>query len=772
MQRAWLVIFTLIALGLGRPSAVVGFPAQPPGENLARGKPYQLEPRPNYRYCTDPGDATQLTDGEYSVGYFWVQKSTVGWSRARPVIITLDLGKVEPIGGLAYNTAAGTAGVGWPMAIFVLVSEEGKKYYYAGDLVALSAEHGLPAPEGYAVHRFWTDKLRTHGRYLKLVIAQGGPYTFVDEIEVYRGPEALLSQPYEGEPVADVREFFLANQVNAAVKKRLTMDLMAVREAMKQATLPPATRQRLQNELAEIEKALAELPPVDPAQFRAVVPFNDLHRRIFRLQAALWEAEGRPPLTVWAGNRWDPLSPSDLPPAGATRPRLEVAMMRNEYRSAAFNLTNASQREQKVRLRLEGLPGGPNPDYVTVHEVQWTDTREGVLVAAALPEALKQGEYYLISVPAGLTRQVWLTFHPVEVAEGNYRGRIVLRPPGREEIGIPLRLRLFPFRFPTQPTLHLGGWDYTDTERSYDVGPENRAALIAHLREHFVDTPWAHAGVLSPGEFDEQGRMLAEPDYRQFDAWVKRWPGARIYAVFLSVGRTFAGSPLGTPEFERKVAAWISAWVRHLKQIGLRANQLALLLVDEPSRPEQDEVILAWAKAIKAAEPGVIIWEDPVHRDPWQANREMMETCDVLCPNRPAFLTAAQSYRDFYLQQREQGRELWFYSCSGPVRLLDPYSYHRLQHWTCWQYGAKGSGFWAFGDSGGGSSWNEYACPRVTYTPLFLDATSVTAGKHLEAVREGVEDYEYLVMLQQQIAEWERRGWRGERLERAKKLLA
>jgi len=27
-------------------------------------------------------------------------------------------------------------------------------------------------------------------------------------------------------------------------------------------------------------------------------------------------------------------------------------------------------------------------------------------------------------------------------------------------------------------------------------------------------------------------------------------------------------------------------------------------------------------------------------------------------------------------------------------------------------------------------------------------------------------------MLQQQIAEWERRGWGGERLERAKKLLA
>ena len=85
-------------------SATVAF-AAPGLENLAVGKPYTLEPSPNYPHCTDPGDATQLTDGQYTDGYFWTQKSTVGWSGVEPIIITIDLGQVQPIRGASWSTA-------------------------------------------------------------------------------------------------------------------------------------------------------------------------------------------------------------------------------------------------------------------------------------------------------------------------------------------------------------------------------------------------------------------------------------------------------------------------------------------------------------------------------------------------------------------------------------------------------------------------------------------------------------------------------------------
>ena len=225
--------------------------------------------------------------------------------------------------------------------------------------------------------------------------------------------------------------------------------------------------------------------------------------------------------------------------------------------------------------------------------------------------------------------------------------------------------------------------------------------------------------------------------------------------MFENVGNQFAGSPINTPLFGKKVGAWITFWVKHLKQKGLKPEQLAILLADEPSESKpQDELILAWAKPIRAANTGVKIWEDPQYSNPGKANQEMMTSCHVLCPYLPTFLKRNQS--DYYITQLNKGIELEFYSAMGPAHLLCPYAYYRLQAWLCWKYGATGSSFWSFCDS---------------YTLLFLDANSVTPGKQMEAIREGVEDYEYLVMLKDAITKAEKRGVNSKPLDLAKILL-
>jgi hypothetical protein len=220
------------------------------------------------------------------------------------------------------------------------------------------------------------------------------------------------------------------------------------------------------------------------------------------------------------------------------------------------------------------------------------------------------------------------------------------------------------------------------------------------------------------------------------------------------------------------VGTWISAWVRHLKSKGIRPDQLGLLIHDEPHEGSDIGPLLAWAKAIRAAEPDVIIWEDPTYRDPTKAPPELFEACDVLCPNRPMWLTQGKPFAEFYLEQQRQGRTLEFYSCSGPAKLLDPYSYHRLQAWHCWKVGGTGSYFWAFGDNSGASSWCEYFAKAGPYTPIFLDPHSVTAGKHMEAIRESVEDYEYFVLLRAAIDRAKSAGKSGPALANAERLLA
>ena len=139
----------------------------------------------------------------------------------------------------------------------------------------------------------------------------------------------------------------------------------------------------------------------------------------------------------------------------------------------------------------------------------------------------------------------------------------------------------------------------------------------------------------------------------------------------------------------------------------------------------------------------------------------------VVCPI--AFLRGDPEYRDYFLAKRDQGIALEFYSATGWAS--DPYS-GRLHAWSCWRFDADGFYTWSLTDTGGASSWNEYLTLKDSYSPIFLDETSVTAGKHLEAAREGVQDYEYFAMLDRAIQEASAAGVTGPEVEEARRLLA
>jgi hypothetical protein len=761
-----LVIIMLVA-DRGSSRAAQGAPTADSLRNIALGKPYTLDPKPNYQYCSE--DAKQLTDGYYAkslFGLFWTQKTTVGWL-GKQATITIDLGAVQPIKGVSYNTSAGTSEVQWPSAIDIFVSDDGKNFYEAGDLVSLS-DRLTPSPPAKTlqVHRYWTDALSTHGRYLSLVVF-GEPYIFVDEIEVYEGNPSLLGIPHTGNPISDFRSFLPQMRVSQAITARLREDIKGIRTALRAKPLAPPAREAIAAQLVAAEQGLRN--PVDRSNqdFRAVMPLNALHERIFRVQAQLWRAMGLPLVSVWQSGLWDPLPPIHNPSLEPV-PAVQVDMMLNEYRAVAFNISNASDEPKTLRLKIDGLPGGINPPYLTVHEVAWTGTSGGHCFPAALPEAEKSEGAFLIRLTPGLTRQVWFTCHPQNIAPGSHRGRILLSGAGIE-IVVPLVLHLYPLHFPDQPTLHLGGWDYTDQDAFYDITPQNRDQVIAHLRSHFVDTPWATATVLPFASLAAAGSYRV--DTTAFDNWVQRWRGARQYCVYINAGGQLGGSPMGTPEFSKKVQDWIRFWSSQAQRRGLRPEQMFLLLVDEPRTPAEDETILQWALAIRAAGTGVKIWEDPLHHDPFQANQDMIKLCDVLCPDRWSLLSSPGSAR-YFSQRRQQGTELALYSASGPARELDPYTYYRLQAWACWQYGALGSHFWSFADAGKGSSWNEYDTIGTGNTPFFLDQASVTPGKQMEAIREGVEDYEYLVMLRQNLSLLKGKGLPVTLLQEASDLLS
>jgi hypothetical protein len=763
----------LLVLLLGGLTVCAAQPAAefaPPGPNVALHKPYTLEPNPNYSDCTFDPDRVVLTDGIYTEGYFWVQKTTVGWVNTRRAAITFDLGQIEPIAGLSYSTAAGVAGVVWPASMRIMVSDDGKQWTDVGDLVRLSNKRGEPAPQPYALHRFVTGELQCRGRYVALVVDQA-PYTVVDEIEVYRGQDAWLNTAPQGRRVeGSPLDYCRARQVIDGIQGRMRNDLDDVCASLEQTKLGEAEKAALQ---ARVGKLRAEIETQEdvPADFKAIFPMNSVHAGIYALNAPLLRARGYKALTPWQGNRWDNLKPTEAPaqpPAQA--PALLVQMISNEYRAEAFNLTNPTDAEMRLALNITGLPGGTNPAYLSPRQVLFTDSIARKAIAAALPQAVKGPRGYEITIPAGMTRQVWLSFHPTTVQTGTYRGQVKVIGPAGESVTLPLSLQVYPFTMPAQLSIAVGGWDYLDGDGAYDAAKTPQQDLIRCMEEHFVDTA---QGSVRPekAEFDDEGKLTNTPDFTAWDRWIAKWHSIRTFEVFLNMPDNFAGSKMGTPRFNRAVGEWVTSWVAHMKTQNLKPSQLKLMILDEPTKPEQDEIILAWTKAIKAAQPEVIVWEDPCHPDPYQANQEMLSSCDVLCPHRPRFISADQSYRDYFLAQQKAGRELAFYSCSAGKQ-ADPIAYHRGQFWSAIKYNAKGSFYWAFCDEGGaGTSWNPYQATGNGYTPMFIGPEGTTDGKHMEAIREGAEDYEYFQMLKSRVTELEQRGVKSPVLAETKTFL-
>jgi len=198
--------------------------------NLASGKSVTFSPEPNEADVSDEEDAQQLVDGIYSpsdpIWYDREGKSPVGWVGVTPIEILVDLEKIEPIRGLAMRVAAGKSGVAWPAQMKILVSDDGETFADLGDLLELTPEP--PSPEGYNTLWLRTEDLKTHGRFVKVVVSAAesgdGTYFFTDELEIYRGEDAWVGLPYPEPAKVANPESPRPDWVNLASRAEVTLD--------------------------------------------------------------------------------------------------------------------------------------------------------------------------------------------------------------------------------------------------------------------------------------------------------------------------------------------------------------------------------------------------------------------------------------------------------------------------------------------------------------------------------------------------------------------
>jgi protein-disulfide isomerase len=769
-------------LGIGIPVMVALCPPllaqnNEASRNIALGKTVTVSPIPNYN--DTPNKPQDLTDGNPEIprvnregtSALWVQPGVVGWAAVLPACIVVDLEAVRPISGFSYHTAAGISDVTWPKNIFVAVSDDQKTWKYVGDLITLS-EKRTPTPpvdaprvaspqHGYKEFTFATRDVKAKGRYVAFGVTSFH-YIFTNEVEVYAGDESWLSEPesafqaieYPGQPGSSL-EYIRALVVKQKQAERAALDATAIRELIGQSSVGAGSKTALLQKLTAYENVgdSSALPGKD---YKAIMPVSDKHSQILSIHGALLADQGFAPLTAWTGHRYAWLPMLAKPPKGE-KPELGFSMLRNQFRSQALLLTNASSAPQSVTLKLNNAPRGAQQGWLKVDAVQWTDTHQGVAVPDALLLAENQNGTYTLSVPAGMTRKVWLTVDSSKVPGGKTRSSIVLDN-GQQKVSVPVSFDISTLAM-NRPRISLGMWDDADSaERGGALGitMKNRDAALKLMQSHYVDTAWGKRPTLpwpEAKDFDATGNLTATLDFSRFDKWLKSWPEGRHFFNFIYADHVFADARMGTPEFNARVGSWAKALAAHMTSLGMQPKQLGILIIDEQRTEEHDAIVAGWARAIKDGAPELTIFQNPIWLRPDLIKQpDAIMLADTLSPLLQQYYRGGEPVKQFFEKLRQQGRELWFYQCIGPVRLFDPQRYYRYQAWHVYSIGGMGQGFWSFGDTGiAPTSWNEYLNTYFSYTPAFIDTDTVNNSVHWDSVREGMEDFEELAMLQDAI---------------------
>ena len=593
-------------------------------------------------------------------------------------------------------------------------------------------------------------------------------------MEVYRGEEEFLKLPNNYNVSAKNGDFnaFLAKSYGTAmIWKRLSMDLDAVMDGMKDSLDSFAEKEKVLALANECEDGIRTLSITEAVATKSSeLPLDNypLSAKILSLNAYAQRIKGYKTPFAWKSNRWENVSIVGNAPEYKRKVNLSVTMMRGEVRSDAFSIANPTDKPQEFAIDVSAFNRSLG---VRVLQAVVTGTLEGGTISSALRNLPMDGGMAKVTVPAGCNAQIWIMCYKPTAKAGKYSAKVKVK--GLKNPNIAMTVEIVDIDFPKDPQLSVGGWEYAGTYNA-----KNRIANIEMMREIGVNSTWTRTDSIPMNpKFDADGHLVnaAELDFSKFDAWIKDWPSAHYYCIAHCIDRSqFFGEKANTPRYENMVADYYKALESRMSYLNLKPEQLVYLYLDEPYSQALDKIIADFLKTVRKANLKMQFFQDPIWANPEDGLPEAFSLTDILCPNTPMMTSYGQNFKEFYNRQREGGRTLWLYSCLGPAKQLDPLHYWRGQAWQCQQMKAVGSFFWAFGDTAGvGDSWDIFVRKGTEYSPYFVSRDGApTDSKQGEAIRESIADYEYMKMLEAEIARVKAANPKHPALKEAEKALA
>jgi len=377
-----------------------------------------------------------------------------------------------------------------------------------------------------------------------------------------------------------------------------------------------------------------------------------------------------------------------------------------------------------------------------------------------------------VSVRAGERQPLWFTVTvPPDARPGRYKGQVSVRGVGLDAFRVPLEVRVWDFQLPRPGRLAapfglyahaLSNWYYGTAPYSEAMPVEQFAEWCAFMGRYRL-TPKNIAReylgtVRSDGEtvpdlsrLQETLQPLASSLYAPYSFCIYRLPS----------NHSIAGSawqrdlPRAEDDFFEHVQAW--------EGLGL-PSEAYVYGVDEP-KPEQYPLLRKIYKRIKKRAPIYPIMQ--TIGDPYP--KALEEWVDIWCP------LTARLEGDFYANRVKAGDRLWTYVCCSPKPpyanffVDQPATAHRALFWQVKDAGAAGLLYWCVCWWKGLPS-SASGKPHFPEVPLDLaeadtyqsfkvngDGLLLYPGRdgqpwpslRLEVIRDGIEDYEYLALLEE-----------------------
>jgi hypothetical protein len=425
---------------------------------------------------------------------------------------------------------------------------------------------------------------------------------------------------------------------------------------------------------------------------------------------------------------------------------------------------------------------------------------------ALFPDAFLESK--VIPIRDDWTQPLWVSVKvPKGATPGEYHGTLSLtlnvKHGGKSSLTVPITLTVWPFTLPDKSQLHHTEWHYTDLLAAwYHLVPwseahwawiEKMAADMGAHKQDMILTPFTEFVKVTQ---TKSGQLSY--DFSQLDRWIRLfrkhgvdliegghiahrsagWEGPIVWTrfpVYVESGQKLDTAKLSEEEWEPYLEGLLKAVHAHLKRRGW-AKQYVQHVADEPI-PENEASWCYRAAKVKAWLPGV--------------------------PRIDAVMShGLEGYVDIRVPQiqhtgpevkRNPRETLWSYVCLAPQgpypnRFLDyPSIRNRIIFWLSWSLGLKGFLHWGYNYWG---RWQDMP-EEITVSP-WMDATgasiyrvdrnplpagdaflvypgkkSICSSIRWEVIRKGIEDYEYLRLLERAAARKT-----GPKAAAAKRLLA